>query len=206
MQSTTRITQLSQLDPAAHYTYADYLKWDFPERVELYKGVVQQLLPAPSRQHQEISGNLTARIIDFFRNHACKWYAAPFDVRLPVKPKNGGGTDTVVQPDLCVVCDSDKLDRRGCHGAPDLVVEILSPGNSKREMRDKFALYEEAGVPEYWVVDPTHRNIQQFTLTDAGAYGRGTYYYEDDTLASSRFPDWKVAVEGVFPEEEEELY
>ena len=200
MATTRRITRLNQLDPRAHYTYADYLQWDFPERVELYKGRVWQLMPGPSRLHQEVSSRLTESLVGFIGGSGCRWYAAPFDVRLPVST-TGGTVDTVVQPDICIVCDRSKLDRRGCRGAPDWVVEILSPGNSKREMRHKFALYEEAGVPEYWVAAPTYQYIQQFTLLASGRYDRGTYFYPGDNLTSSRFPAWTVAVAEVFPEE-----
>lgn len=137
------ITSLSQLDFDKKYTYADYVLWRFQERVELLKGKLFRLA-APNVNHQRISRILTLRIGNYLEQTNCDLFAAPFDVRLPLpshkaKPNK---IDTVVQPDLCVVCDRKKLDKQGCIGAPDLVVEILSSGNSKREMRDKLELYQ----------------------------------------------------------------
>ncbi|WP_324682450.1 Uma2 family endonuclease [Bibersteinia trehalosi] len=134
------ITDLKQLDPKESYTYADYLKWKFKESVELIKGKIMEMPPAPTRFHQRISMKLTSEFLNVFDNHQCQLYAAPFDVRFPDKD---GKIKTVVQPDLCVICDQNKLDERGCLGAPDLVVEILSPGNTKKEMKDKYELYQD---------------------------------------------------------------
>jgi Uma2 family endonuclease len=172
------ITRLDQLDPTGVYSYADYLLWQFQERVELLKG---RLFPmaAPGTYHQDISGQLHLAIGNHLRGKSCKLYAAPFDVRLPDsqrKPKFDGDIYTVVQPDLCVVCDADKLDRRGCLGAPDLMVEILSPGNTTKERCDvsldnKFRLYEEAGVREYWIVEPDDKFVLVYVLRDGEFVG-----------------------------------
>lgn len=153
------ITSIEQLNPASHYTYADYILWKFQERVELLKGKIMPMA-APSVKHQRLSGNLFFIIRNHLnnKNSRCDVFSAPFDVRLPL-PANrvkDNKFDTVVQPDLCVICDEDKLDEKGCIGAPDLVVEILSLGNSKKEMKAKYELYESAGVMEYWVIDPEH--------------------------------------------------
>ena len=134
------ITNLSQLDPNGSYTYADYLLWHFEERVELLRGKLRQMA-APSRKHQSISMKLTRPLINALWENPCKVFAAPFDVRLTrfdeIQNKE---VITVVQPDLCVICDAAKLDDRGCIGAPDLIIEILSPGNSRTEMKDKFEI------------------------------------------------------------------
>ena len=121
------VTKFSDLDLTKQYTYADYLLWQFSERVELIRGFIVQMSPAPNRLHQTISSNLTAYLHQNFKGKSCNLYAAPFDVRLPVQSKSKAVT--VVQPDLCVVCDASKLDDAGCNGSPELVVEILSPNN-----------------------------------------------------------------------------
>ena len=154
------ITQLEQLNPNGYYTYADYILWKFQERVELFKGRIFPMA-APSVAHQRVSGILFFTIQSYLKkkNRNCDVFSAPFDVRLPLPPERATDhkVDTVVQPDLCVVCDENKLDKRGCVGAPDLVVEILSEGNSSREMKAKFELYQNAGVSEYWIIDPEHK-------------------------------------------------
>jgi len=141
------ITKFQQLDLTDYYTYSDYLTWKFKERVELIKGMVFKMSPGPNRMHQEIVGEFHLVLGNLLRQKKCKVFLSPFDVRLPVSRKKGQ-VDTVVQPDLCVVCDHKKLEKQGCNGAPDLVIEILSPSNSKIEIRDKYAVYEESGVKE----------------------------------------------------------
>lgn len=160
------ITSLDQLDLTKHYTYGEYLLWRLEERVELLKGKIFKMSPAPNVLHQKISGNLHYYLRGFLNKSSCKVFAAPFDVRLPL-PNNlqkGNKIDTVVQPDLSIVCDESKLDTQGCIGAPDLIVEILSPGNSKKEMRDKYEIYELAGVKEYWVVYASEQVLQRYIL------------------------------------------
>lgn len=164
------ITSLSQLDPEGTYTYADYLMWKFEERVELLKGKIAQT-SAPNRIHQRISGRLFLSLGNALAGSKCEVYAAPFDVRLTKFSKAQNKTiSTVVQPDLCFICDPGKLDARGCIGPPDLIIEVLSPGNSKKEMKDKFELYEESGVAEYWIVFPDFQTIQVFQLNRQGKY------------------------------------
>lgn len=153
-----KILSLSQLDLRGLYTYADYLTWQFDQAVELIKGKILPMAE-PSRRHQQISRDLNGTLFNFFKKNPCEFYAAPFDVRLFDKRKSVKANKdvySVVQPDICVICDESKLDTRGCLGAPDLVIEILSPGNSKKEMRLKKLLYEENAVREYWIVDPEH--------------------------------------------------
>lgn len=188
------ITNINQLDPNKVYTYADYLLWRLKERVELFKGKIFKMSPAPARTHQKISLNITRILDDFFRNHLCELYYAPFDVRLPNK---SGEILTVVQPDLCVVCDLSKLDEKGCLGAPDLVVEILSPGNTKKEMDYKFSIYEEAGVLEYWLVHPTDKNVQIFVL-EHGRYIGLKPFTEGETITSRTFPELIFSVDDIF--------
>jgi hypothetical protein len=188
------ITSLNQLDLVnGIYSYADYLVWKIKERVELLKGKIFEM-SAPSPIHQEISGNLQGALFVFLKNSKCKLYTAPFDVRFPQKGESQ--VYTVVQPDLCVVCDFEKIDSKGCVGAPDLVVEILSPGNSKKEMKSKFALYQEEGVREYWVVDPERELV--FVYVADNKKFKPTIPIADDYVYSTIFPDFKIHTSDLF--------
>lgn len=157
------ITNIEQLDFTKAYTFKDYLSWKFSERVELLKGYIARMSPAPTSKHQEISSNLHGSLWFFLKKRTCKVFAAPFDVYLPSIKGDG---ETVVQPDLCVICDVSKIKKQGCVGSPDLVIEILSLGNSRKEMSAKFQIYEQAGIREYWVVFPYEQVIQQYILQD----------------------------------------
>lgn len=158
--------RLADLDLSKSYTYADYLLWQFDERVELIKGKIFTMSPAPGRSHQEISMALSVKIASFLKGKPCKVYAAPFDVRLTRTNKSDSDNAiyTVVQPDICVICDLNKLDERGCIGAPDLIVEILSSGNNKKEIQNKYETYQEVGVREYWIVHPEERTVLVYSL------------------------------------------
>jgi Uma2 family endonuclease len=155
------VKHFSDLDLSKQYSFKDYLSWQFKERVELFRGFIAKMSPAPNTFHQEYSGNISGPIWSFLKNKKCKVYSAPIDVYLPTTDKK-----TVVQPDIIVVCDLVKIQKKGCVGAPDIVVEILSPGNSKKEMNDKYDLYEEAGVKEYWVVFPEEQVVQIYELKE----------------------------------------
>ena len=188
------ITSLNQLDLVnGIYSYADYLVWKIKERVELLKGKILEM-SAPSPIHQEISGNLQGALFVFLKNSRCKLYTAPFDVRFPQKGESQ--VYTVVQPDLCVVCDLEKIDSKGCVGAPDLVVEILSPGNSKKEMKSKFALYQEEGVREYWIVDPERELV--FVYVAENKKFRPTLPITDDYVRSTIFPNFSIHTADIF--------
>ncbi|MCC5928522.1 MAG: Uma2 family endonuclease [Cyclobacteriaceae bacterium] len=156
------VDHFSDLDLSAHYTYAQYLKWKFEERVELIKGKVFSMSLAPSRMHQKISQSINHYFLNFLLGKTCEVYTAPFDVRLPDKGPLDEDIVTVVQPDLCVICDLSKLDEKGCLGAPDIVVEILSAGNNRKELKDKYELYESAGIREYWIVSPENKSLLQY--------------------------------------------
>ena len=188
------ITSLNQLDLVnGIYSYTDYLVWKIKERVELLKGKILEM-SAPSPIHQEISGNLQGALFVFLKNSRCKLYTAPFDVRFPQKGESQ--VYTVVQPDLCVICDLEKIDSKGCVGAPDLVVEILSSGNSKKEMKSKFALYQEEGVREYWVVDPERELV--FVYVADNKKFKPTIPIADDYVYSTIFPDFKIHTSDLF--------
>ncbi len=189
------ITQFNQLNLDKLYTYTDYLSWKFEERVELLKGKIFKMA-APSSRHQSISSLLTSRFIYCLEDRPCQIFAAPFDVRLPI-PK-GNKLHTVVQPDLCVICDDSKIDIRGAIGAPDLVVEILSPNNSKTDLHDKFYLYQEAKIKEYWIVYPIEKLVILHSLNQEGKYYVAKSFSEDERLKSFLFQDLEFNLEKIF--------
>jgi Uma2 family endonuclease len=195
MEVNEAITDYGQLDLNRLYTYLDYMKWRFQERVELIRGKVSKMSPGPNVTHQVTSAELSKILLVHFHKQPCLVFMAPFDVRLPVP--SAAKDSTVVQPDICIICDENKLDEQGCNGAPDLVVEILSPGNSRHEKETKFQLYEESGVREYWIVDPNNKEIIVFTLVD-GKYKQQPAFREGMILQSPLFPELKAAVDDVF--------
>ena len=166
------------IDLNKRYTYADYLTWLDEHRRELIDGFVH-LMSTPMRIHARLSFKLSNRMNHLVEKNKgnCHIYYAPFSVRLPLNAsKSDDKIYDVVQPDICVICDLTKLDDRGCIGAPDLIVEVLSPSTLKYDWNDKFILYEKAGVREYWIVDPKARTISVFLLQEDGLYGNGTVY------------------------------
>jgi Uma2 family endonuclease len=154
-------------------------------------------MTAPNRMHQKIARNLYYFFIVYFQHKPCEFYPAPFDVRLPVGIKKGKYT-TVVQPDLSVFCDQEKLDQKGAKGAPDLVVEILSPGNSRRDMKDKFEVYEMAGVREYWIFHPVDAFVLQYLLNEEGKFIGLPAVHSPDILHSNIFPDLFFSLGEIF--------
>ena len=191
------VTDINQLNLNKLYTYADYLLWQFSERVELLRGKIFKMSPAPNMRHQSISGRLFGELYVAFRDKKCRLFAAPFDVRLPQKGKEDGQIYTVLQPDICVVCDPEKLDSRGCLGAPDLVIEILSPSNSNRDLKDKYEIYQEAGVPEYWIVDADDKAIYRYVL-EGDIYIGLPPVSEGDVFCSKKFPEMEIDTKIVF--------
>lgn len=198
----TKITQLSQLDLTASYSYADYLTWQLNEAVELIKGKIQLMSPAPNVKHQRLSIYLSSRLFYYFENKACQVFSAPFDVRLYDRTKSllvNKEITTVVQPDICVICDNSKLDEQGCNGAPDWIIEILSKGNSKKEVKIKHALYAESGVKEYWLVFPYEEVVQQFVLNDENnSYQLVNSYAGDDVAVPYLFADLAIDLSVLF--------
>lgn len=192
-------SKVEEPEPSYTYTYADYLRWNFEERLELFKGKIFKLA-APNTKHQAVVGNIFVAAKTTLKTHSCQAFVAPFDVRLPVKnKKKDHEITTVVQPDVCIVCDAAKIDERGCCGAPDLVVEVLSPGNSKKEIKLKFELYEEAAVKEYWIVYPEEQTIVVFTLNDhQSKYDPAVFYAGDDIIKSSVIPGFTVGLPEIF--------
>jgi len=200
----TTITDISQLDLNGTYTYADCLTWQFDDALELIRGKIMLMSPTPNVTHQSISVHLTGILYSFFKHKHCRLFAAPFDVRLYDLNKSRVANQdiyTVVQPDLCVICDGDKLDAQGCLGAPDWIIEILSKGNSKREMQIKYELYQESGVMEYWLVYPVEQSVYQFILDEASQQYKLFKMYPGEGKASPYlFPDLEIDLQEVFAE------
>lgn len=195
------MTNIEDLDLNGTYTYADYMKWAFDETIEIIKGKVFKMSPAPNLRHQRVSINLTGVFYNYFKKYPCHLFAAPFDVRLtPLKKDKNNKIYTVVQPDLCVICDSEKLDEHGCIGSPDLIIEILSPGNTRKEMKDKFEVYQENGVREYWLVEPNDRAVFVYVLNEQGKYIGLQPYTDEDIMTSTIFPELAINLEEVFAE------
>ena len=157
---------MDALSEEERYTYADYCKWDDDERWELIDGVPYAMSPAPPTAHQRVIGRLYRRLTEFLDDKPCEAFIAPFDVRL-----NGAGDDDddVVQPDIVVICDRSKIDDKGCNGAPDMIIEIISPSTARRDKAVKFNKYQNAGVLEYWIVDPVDKTVLVYIL-DNGRY------------------------------------
>lgn len=196
------VTNINDLDFSKQYTYADYLTWQFNERVELIKGWIYKMSPAPKRFHQEIEGVLHVKIWNYFENKPCKVYQSPFDVRLKRNKGQGEEINTVVQPDICVICDTSKLDDAGCLGAPDLIVEILSESTAKKDYNEKFNLYEENGVKEYWIADPANKSIEIFSLVNEKYESLGIYSEREGItdVEGNLFPELIIPLKTIFNE------
>jgi Uma2 family endonuclease len=178
---------------ADRYTYADWLEFDESIRAELIDGEVYLMAP-PATIHQDIHRELFLRLGEFLKGKPCKVYSAPFGVRL--FPRDDLSDDTVVEPDIVVVCDASKIDKQGCKGAPDLIVEILSPSNSRHDRIVKFQKYLAAGVREYWVVDPDNKGVETHILQDGGY--RTMVYDETAEAPVSVLPGCVIRLAEVF--------
>ncbi len=197
----SKITQLSQLDLNKTYSYADYLTWQLDEMLELIKGKISLMALAPNLKHQDASISLSAQIYGYFKHKKCRVYAAPFDVRLYDRQKSllaDKEIHSVVQPDLCVVCNLELLDIKGCNGAPDWIIEIVSKGSARKDLKEKYALYQESGVTEYWLVFPYEQTIQQFVLDETRRYQLKAIFTTDDIASPALFPELKIDLNDVF--------
>jgi Uma2 family endonuclease len=161
---------LSRHDPR-HHTYGDYRAWPEDFRYELIDGIAYAMSPAPTVSHQEVVLELSRQVAQALEESTCRLLIAPLDVRLPRGDEADEAIDTVVQPDLLVVCDPTKIDESGVRGAPDWIIEVLSPATAAHDQVRKRDLYERAGVREYWLVHPTDRIVIVYRLEN-GRYGR----------------------------------
>lgn len=190
---------LNVLREDEYYVYADYIRWELGERerCELIDGVPYMMAPAPSAWHQEAVGNLFAMLNGFLKGKPCTVLFSPFDVCLHGE---GDMDDTVVQPDIIVVCDRRKLEKGRCNGAPDMVVEVLSSSASsqRRDRRVKFRKYEYAGVREYWMVDPQSLSVEVCVLENR-KYAV-TKYGEGDSAPSTVLDGLQIKISDIFAE------
>ena len=154
--------------------------------------------PAPAPAHQLLSWKIAGELYNNLKNKPCKAYPAPFDVRLARKSENEDKKIlTVVQPDICIICDPSKVDTRGCTGAPDIVIEILSHGNNQKELRNKYEVYEESGVTEYWIVSPQDKTFLKYTLIE-GSYQPSRLYTIGDVITTPILPGFELNLEIIF--------
>ena len=181
------------------YTLADALEWEEGVRIELVDGV-PVMQASPARRHQEISGELFAFLHDYLRGKKCKVYHAPFSVRpFETKEDTPDSVDTVVEPDITLVCDPDKLDDIGCKGAPDMIAEIISPSTQRHDRVTKFNLYQQAGVKEYWIVDPDTETVQVYLLED-GQYHAAQVYTKQSRVKVESLENCFIDLGQVFVE------
>lgn len=185
------------LSQEKRYTYADILDWPKDERVELIDGEIYMMSP-PMRRHQKAAGKIFQQFANYLDGKKCEVYPAPFGVRLFEKKDDPPyNVSTFVEPDITVVCDPDKLDDYGCKGAPDLVVEILSPSTVRHDRLLKFNLYQKAGVKEYWIVDPDAKGVMVMTLEE-GQYHAPMLYTAKDTVPVGVLEDCRIDLSTVF--------
>lgn len=180
-----------------HYTYTDYLRLGYEEMVEIIRGKIFRMSPAPSARHQRISRKFLLRIDNYLKGQKCEVFSAPFDVILPVKGKDFMESDKVVQPDIVVICDPSKIREQGCFGAPDWIIEILSPHTTRKDLQDKFDIYEESGVKEYWVVEPLNSTVEVFVL-EGQHYRRIRTYVHDDVVPSHTIEGLSIDLNDIF--------
>lgn len=165
--------------------------------VEVIKGKIFRISPAPSSFHQNISGNLFFAIKKSFGDKKCKVFSAPFDVILPVKGKDFMESDRVVQPDITVICNPEIIKEKGCFGVPDWIIEILSPQTTKKDLQNKFDLYEESGVKEYWIIEPKNFTVEVFII-DGERYKRLRTFVQDDLVPSNTIVELVVDLKEIF--------
>lgn len=213
------------LDIKKKYTYADYLTWNFEEKIELIKGKIYKMSPSPIARHQIAVQNIDGEIWSYLRGKSCRVFHAPFDVRLPLpeslkstfkplkkneKHKFTNVPDdeifTVVQPDICVICDKEKIDRRGCIGAPDWIAEVISKETAHLDLNEKLQLYEEAGVKEYWIVTPDVKTITVFDRNEENKFKLRKIYVAPDKLLFGIFPNLEMDLNEVFDWQEEDEF
>lgn len=190
--------RVTDLDPNGSYTYADYLKWPFEYGVELIDGKLFVKSSSPGTLHQEVLGAILFAFGNYLRDKSIEVLCAPLDVRLPHQSKKNEDITTVVQPDILVVCDRSKFDERGCLGAPDIVIEVFSPGDNRTEAHNKFRLYQRVGIKEYWIVLPSVMALQRYFLEEEGRYIGYRPMTVGDVVTTPILPGFALDLEKVF--------
>ncbi len=191
---------LPRIRPDEKWSYREYREWPDGERWEIIDGNAYAMSPAPSQRHQDIAGEIFREIATYLLDKPCKVFIAPFDVRLAEEGEENDDVSNVVQPDIVVVCDRKKLDGAGCVGAPDMVAEILSPSTARKDIKEKFLLYERHGVKEYWIVNPEAQIVHVYQLGSDNRYGRPDIYGPDDKLTVGTLPELVIDLPLVFRE------
>jgi Uma2 family endonuclease len=179
------------------YTYADYLKFEYEEMVELIRGRIFKMSPAPNTNHQRLLSRFHALFYQIFKGNKCEVFMAPTDVILPIANKKRESSTTVVQPDLFVICNSSIVESGGIFGVPDLIIEILSPHTKKKDLQNKYDVYEEAGVKEYWIAMPEQKLVEVFVLENQ-KYKRIQTYVHTDILDCVTIPGLTIDLNEVF--------
>jgi len=180
------------------FTYKDYMSWPDDEYWELIDGIAYQMTP-PTSKHQRISTTLLGEFYLYLKDKTCEIFHQPFGVRLPLDNEPDEYIKNALLPDIVIVCDKKKIDNAGCRGAPDLIIEIISPSTKKRDMKEKRNLYEKAGVKEYWIVDPYNNTVQVYLLQN-NEYRKPDIYTEEDKIKVSIFPDLEIDLTIIFKE------
>ncbi|OQA20187.1 MAG: hypothetical protein BWY64_00351 [bacterium ADurb.Bin363] len=194
-----------KLDINKKYSYADYLTWSDDERWEIIDGVPYNMSPAPVPNHQRISMEFSRQIANYLIDKTCEVFATPIDVRFPKgKKKNDKEIFDVVQPDIIIVCNQDKIDDKGCLGAPDIAMEILSPSTASRDVIKKRRLYEKNKVKQYWIVDPQEKEVYIYKLQDNGKYGDPEEYTKSHKIKVDGFEGLEIDMSLVFRKGHEE--
>jgi Uma2 family endonuclease len=184
-----------------HYTYSQYKKWPDEERWEIIEGEAYDMSPAPGITHQRISREISGYIYNFLNEKECEVFIAPFDVYLPQKGESEEKTSTVVQPDISVICEKGKLSEKGCTGAPDIIIEIISSSSASRDQIVKRKLYEKHAVKEYWIVHPVDRIVWKYILIK-GQYGKPEVFDYQGKPSFDLFPELVVDLYKVFDVQE----
>ncbi len=188
-----------KLNKEKKYSYYDYLSWPDDERWEIINGVPYNMSPSPTPLHQEISVELLRQVANYLSDKTCKVYGAPLDVRFHSgKKKNDKDIFDVVQPDIIVVCDKNKIDSKGCTGAPDIVIEILSPSTASKDCLKKKMLYERNSVKQYWIVDPDEKEIYIYKLRNNDSYGTPEVYTKSNKIKVEGFEGLEIDLSLVF--------
>jgi Uma2 family endonuclease len=185
-------------DDQPRFTYGDYIQWSGDERWELIDGIAYLMSPAPSRAHQRLQYEIARQLGNQLEGHPCELAGAPFDIRLPESDEADEDVPVVVQPDLAIFCDPNKTDEKGGRGAPDFIIEILSPATASRDKTLKAKLYERHGVREYWIIDPGKRSAEVRILGKDGHWQAVRHPAPDETVSLTAVPGLKVNLAKAF--------
>jgi Uma2 family endonuclease len=181
------------------YTYRDYASWPDDERWEIIEGEAYSMSPGAKASHQRYLRRLLNKFENYLEGKTCEVFDSPFDVVLPEEGETVDTATNTVQPDIMVICDSKKIfEDKCCLGAPDLVIEILSPSTASKDMKKKRLLYERFNVKEYWIVDPVHKTVQVFTLGEDKLYGKSNIYTSEDKIKVGLFADLEIDLKVIF--------